>query len=292
MLRVLGKIVLDRSFAKAFLSCTAMAFAAVSVCTLLEAQREYSLFRSIVRTEAGYRYELDLQKEVESISSVDFGAFPLPVRLMNATYLLLRDRGQALSARKYPLRQGIYSSGLDHLQTGMGACASFAWVLAELLQVAGYESRMAQLRCKDQPTCYCGPEELCHTVVEVLDAGRWVVLDPVRNLFYLNSSGQPASMAEIGSSAASPFLSFQGGLAPEYKYVPLSSYDLRGDSVVYTNWKKLPVVGGAISDFLAAQGMPLYGVSLRSKVLNGHLAVGIMSLLIASVCLVLRARLT
>ena len=259
-------------------SCLSVSFVSLSLVAFVEAQREYSLFRSIVKTEMGYEYELDDKKEIKRISSEEFSSFSPSVRLMNATYLLLRDRGQALSAREYPLRQRIYSSGLDHLQSGMGACASFAWVLAELLQVAGYESRLAQLRCRDQPLCYCGPEELCHTVVEVLDSGRWVVLDPVRNLFYLNSFGRPASFSEIRNGSAAPFLSFGGDASTAYKYVPLASYSIDDASVVYTNWSKLPVFGSALSRLSIGSGSLLYGVSLRSKVLNGHLAAGVLFL--------------
>ena len=261
--------------------CLGVSFASLSLFAFAEAQREYSLFRSIVKTEMGYEYELDSQKEIKRISSEQFSSFSPSVRLMNATYLLLRDRGQALSAREYPLRQRIYSSGLDHLQSGMGACASFAWVLAELLQVAGYESRMAQLRCRDQPLCYCGPEELCHTVVEVLDSGRWVVLDPVRNLFYLNSYGHPASLSEIRNGSAAPFLSFGGNPSAGYKYVPLASYSLDEASVVYTNWSKLPVVGSALYRLSINPGSLLHGISLRSQVLNCHLAAGVLFLVLS-----------
>ena len=236
----------------------------VSAKSFLAAQREYHQYKSVAETEQGVAYQFSRHKPVKRISSAEFSGFPLSVRLMNSVHILLRQRGEIFSGRNYPLRERMYTSGSDHLFSGQGACGSFSWALTELLHVSGVNARLTKLKCKTG--------EICHSVVEAEVGGKWILLDPVQNLFYLNPQGEPASIREIAADQASPFWASKPTTTLDFKELQLTPGD-----IVYTNWRKIPFFGVAIERLIKAmpEGHALKTLSLRSYFLNTHAFVSV-----------------
>jgi hypothetical protein len=139
--------------------------------------------------------------------------------------------------------------------------------LTELLQVSGYDARLTKLKCKTG--------EICHSVVEVEVGGKWILLDPVQNLFFLNSQGEPASLQEIHVGQASPFWASKPTTTLDFRDLQLSPGD-----IVYTNWRKIPFFGVLVERLIRAlpEGHPLKTLSLRSHFLNMHAVVSVASL--------------
>ena len=245
-------------------------FLANSLGLAFAAQREHRLFKSLVDAENGVPYEHSPNKPPATESLPAFRGYGFPVRMMNVVHVLLSERGRVFSGRDYPIRESFYTSGSDHLTTGQGACASFSWVLAEALQTAGYTANLAKLRCKDG--------SLCHTIVEVEDRGRSVVLDPVQNLFYLNNEGEPATLEEISQEGAVPF-----NESISTTILDIRNLQTKQSQVVYTNWERIPLVGDALGSVLASSGPAFSRFSLRSRFLNTHQSLSVVSFLFALV---------
>lgn len=245
-------------------------FFSASVFLAFAAQREYRLFKSLVDAESGLPYEHSPDKPAATESLPAFRNYGYPVRMMNVVHELLERRGRVFSGRDYSLRESFYTSGSDHLATGQGACASFSWVLAEALQIAGYNANMAQLRCEDG--------SLCHTIVEVNDEGRSVVLDPVQNLFYLNQDERPATLEEINQGMATPF---EGSISTTI--LDIRSLQADPKQVVYTNWSRIPLIGDVFGKLIVALAPEMERFSLRSRILNVHQALSISSIILAAI---------
>ena len=261
--RILGFLMKNKFVCYAYLFGSGF-FLAASIFLAFEAQREHRLFRSLVDAENGLPYAHSPNKPPATAALPAFRRHGYPVRMMNVVHVLLSERGRVFSGRDYPMREYLYTSGSDHLSSGQGACAAFSWVLTEALQVAGYSANMVQIRCEDN--------SLCHTVVEVNDKGRRVVLDPVQNLFYLNHEMQPATLEEINKGNVTMF-------EDSIPTTILDIRDLQSDPtmVVYTNWKRIPLVGEAIGKLLASAGTQFSRLSLRSNFLNVHQSLSVAS---------------
>lgn len=217
-------------------------------------QEEHDLFRQIVKVERLQPYEGVPTKAPKRISKQAFLTEPEPVRLMNVTHELLKDRGVVFSGMSISLKHRLLPSGLDALMSGQGACGDFSWVLAELLQAAGYRTRILQFAC--------GPDRSCHTVVEVQFRGKWILLDPVNNTVFHSRDGTPASLAEIRSDL--PFYRAQTTL------LFYRNNDLQ--QLMYTNWRKDPLLMPSIRNLLNLLGLDRdQSFSLRAHFLNNNL---------------------
>ncbi len=140
-------------------------------------------------------------------------------------------------------RQGIFSniSGFKasvfqpvtiDLQTGQGACGSYATVLARLMDDLGLEARMAQMKVGEE---YGG-----HILVEAKIGSDWVVVDPLYNLFLTRPDGKLASFNDVQQN-----WDFYKQQVPE-------EYDMsyKYEGVRYTNWDKVPVLMPAFKKLL------------------------------------------
>lgn len=118
------------------------------------------------------------------------------------------------------------------LQTGQGACGSYATVLARLMDDLGLEARMAQMKVGEE---YGG-----HILVEAKIGSDWVVVDPLYNMFLTRPDGKLASFNDVQQN-----WDFYKQQVPE-------EYDMsyKYEGVRYTNWDKVPVLMPAFKKLL------------------------------------------
>ena len=125
-------------------------------------------------------------------------------------------------------------------------------VLMRALQLADFDVRLVQLNVRGVPGG--------HIVVSAELEGRWVVLDPLFDLAFVDPLGRLAEVSDLRED-----------WERYSKQVP-DRYDLAYDyqAVTYTNWHKVPVVMPALRSGLAAIRGADYAAtfSLRAHVLN------------------------
>ncbi len=116
----------------------------------------------------------------------------------------------------------IRSMALSHQ---LLACGSYSVVLCRILQNLHYNTRLLQMKVRDN--------QACHTVLEVQSSTGWVVLDPLYNLYFKRPDGRLASFDDVSHS----WDSFYHAQAP-------ANYNTRYDyaGARYTNWNSFPVV--------------------------------------------------
>ena len=172
--------------------------------------------------------------------------------LLNQTHTLLKPRAHFFSGQgRTSIRERFFTSSDVHLMDGKGACGSYAGVLTRILQRAGFESRLAQMKCED--------EWGCHIVVETTIDGKLAVLDPMYNVAFKNKGGSLVSFSEVGERWSYFQQQIPNGYPAAYQY----------EDVRYTNWGKIPVLMPLIKTVLNVfMGSNADEVSVRSYVLN------------------------
>lgn len=118
------------------------------------------------------------------------------------------------------------------LITGNGACGSFSYVLARILNQMSIPTRFAQMKVNGE---YGG-----HILVEAFNGHKWVVLDPSYDLAFKTENGNLASFAEVQNNWMHYSAQVPEGYNPIYAY----------SGVQYTNWDKIPVVMPALKQVL------------------------------------------
>ncbi len=118
------------------------------------------------------------------------------------------------------------------LMTGNGACGSASTILGRILKSNNFKIRFAQMVVNGQPGG--------HIVIEANKKGKWVVLDPLYDLYFKDSIGNFASFDEVHKN----FETYKKQLPKNY---PLE-YNYAG--VSYTNWNKIKIIGPAIKSML------------------------------------------
>jgi hypothetical protein len=172
--------------------------------------------------------------------------------LLHATHGLLQSRQTLFSGGGYHnIRDKYFRSADIQLIDAQGDCGSYSHVLGRLLQRAGFEVRLIQMRC--------GARWGCHILIEAKVGGRFVGLDPLYNLAFVRPDGMLASANEIGGD----WRTFKHQVPQNYP----QQFSYEG--VRYTNWNKIPffmpAVKGVLRVFL---GDKVETVSIRSWVLN------------------------
>lgn len=171
-------------------------------------------------------YERSLLREiVEKGKSSSSSDISLVRELSRITHQMMADRSEILGPKDHygPLSLALRST---LMQAGDGgACGSYSHVLADLLITAGFEVRIAQMRC--------GALYGCHILIEVLVDGKYVAVDPTFNHMFLKNDGSGyASFNDISTN----FYDFKDELPDNYD--PM----YRFEGVRYTNWEKNIVV--------------------------------------------------
>lgn len=192
--------------------------------------------------------------------------------LLHGTHKLLKPRENMFSRGGYHnIRDKFLRSSDIQLIDAQGACGSYSHVLGRLLQRAGFEVRLAQMKC--------GALWGCHILLEARIEGRFVSLDPLYDLAFVRPDGSLASFNEIGRN----WLSYKSQV-PE-SYPKLFAYE----DVRYTNWGKIPFLLPSVKKVLTVfRADSIETLSIRSWVLNVYktylfaLLVGYGALLIVS----------
>ena len=130
--------------------------------------------------------------------------------------------------------QVLRPSTMD-LLVGNGACGSASVILSRILKSFNYQVRFAQMVVNGK---YGG-----HIIIEAYDGKKWIVLDPLYNLYFKDSLGHYSSFKEVQNN----FNYYKKMLPQDYKL----EYAFEG--VRYTNWGKVKIIGPLVKrtlDFL------------------------------------------
>jgi hypothetical protein len=106
-----------------------------------------------------------------------------------------------------------------------GACGGNSLVLAQILDGMGYQVRPLQMLVNGT---YGG-----HIVLEANLNNKWIVFDPLYNLYFTNEKGELASVEEIQSNWNYYRTQTPANYNMDYKF----------DGVRYTNWSRMPILG-------------------------------------------------
>jgi hypothetical protein len=142
------------------------------------------------------------------------------------THELLHER-QSIFENAYisTVDDGIsFHSVRKDLMAAKGACGSNSLVLARILQSNNFEVRLSQMLVNNK---YGG-----HIVVETKINNRWIIVDPLYNLYFTNPNGTLASFKDINSNWGF----FKNQLPEGYDF----NYNYAG--IRYTNWNKIPIL--------------------------------------------------
>ncbi|MFN4285583.1 MAG: hypothetical protein ACK4E8_06415 [Lacibacter sp.] len=126
-------------------------------------------------------------------------------------------------------KNNLFHSVDADIMYGAGACGGFSKVLARALSLSGYKVRIGQMKVMGK---YGG-----HIIVEVMlpTTGTWAVIDPLYLLTFTNpKTGYWAGFEEVKAN----WQLYQRQINIPYNHA--YAYE----DVRYTNWQKVPVLGG------------------------------------------------
>lgn len=119
-----------------------------------------------------------------------------------------------------------------HLTAPVGACGSFTMVLAKALDRVGIGFRIAQMICN-------GDKPGCHILLEANTDGRWIVLDPLFEQYFVRPDGKLASFSDVSSD-----WNYYADQIPSFRRTSQRSSEMYYDTelydyklVRYTNWE-------------------------------------------------------
>lgn len=115
-----------------------------------------------------------------------------------------------------------------------GPCGSLSRVVKAMLKATGARVRLRLLLDESGASV--------HTVVEVLDDGRWIVADPTYGIVYHLRDGRGATAADLGDDPAL----FHAHVDTIPGYSRYFDYDAH----TLLNWEKVPILLPAIRDAL------------------------------------------
>ena len=118
------------------------------------------------------------------------------------------------------------------LITGNGACGSASKILARILKANNYQVRFAQMITDNS----WGR----HIIIEVKKNDKWIVLDPLFNIYFKDSLGNFASFNDVHKNFEYYKKQLPNNYPMEYNYA----------GVIYTNWNKIKLIGPATKSIL------------------------------------------
>jgi hypothetical protein len=186
----------------------------------MEANYERELFRAIHSNISSKISPSDIQDSVLA-------------KVMHACHDLMVNRESVFQGTEF---NGIQSNLLEpasfDLMTAKGACGSYSYVLARILQGYKYQVRIAQMKSKGVFAA--------HNIVEARTMHGWVVLDPLFDMYFVNPLQKLASFEEVKNNWE------------YYKKQLPAGYDMtdRYEDVRYSNWTKIPIILPAIKKLL------------------------------------------
>ena len=151
-------------------------------------------------------------------------------RVMEMINKMMKDREDIfIGDEELPYKANIMNSVDATLRYGTGKCGGFSNVFARSLMMAGYPTRIGQMKVDGT---FGG-----HIVIETYLSSlkKWVVMDPLFLLTFTNPQGVWASFDEVSSNW--PYYEKQIDAKINYK----NNYNY--SDIRYTNWNNLPVLG-------------------------------------------------
>jgi hypothetical protein len=204
-------------------------------------------------------YERDLFNAIvknvkSSINSDNKDTFLL--QSLKMTYELLHERQAIFENAPIATIDGNFSfySVRKDLMAAKGACGSNAKVLARILKANDCDVRIGQMLVNNK---YGG-----HIVVETKINNRWIIVDPLYNLYFTNPDGSLASFKQVNSN----WEYFKKQVPQGYNY----NYNYAG--IRYANWNKIPILTPLIKkslDLIMGKDAADH-LSIRPKVLRVH----------------------
>lgn len=152
------------------------------------------------------------------------------------------------------LKANLFHPVTMDLVTGNGACGSASAILARILKANAYKVRFAQMKVGN---IYGG-----HIVIEVYRDQQWIVLDPLFNLYFKDSTDKYASFKDVQTN----FEYYKKQLPPDYPA------EYKFEDVRYTNWDKIKIIGPIakkILDLFIGE-QKASEISIRSFVLRNY----------------------
>jgi hypothetical protein len=185
------------------------------------------------------------------------------VKAMNLAHLFEHNRIKVFSGQKIDgLKANLFHPVTMDLITGNGSCGSASAILARILKSNDFKVRFIQMLVDRE---YGG-----HIVIEVNKSGKWIVMDPLFNLYFKDSSNNFASFEEVSKN----FDYYKKQLPPNYP----ASY--KYEAARYTNWDKIKFIGPitkSVLDFTLGKEKA-EKISLRSFVLRNYHLLYLLSL--------------
>ena len=129
-------------------------------------------------------------------------------------------------------KANLFHPATVDLTTGSGACGSASTILGRVLKSNNFKVRFAQMTVNGRSGG--------HIVIEANKKNKWVVLDPLYNLYFKDSSGNFASFEEVHKNFNFYKKQVPADYPMEYSY----------EGVNYTNWKKIKIIGPATKSIL------------------------------------------
>ncbi len=195
------------------------------------------LFSSMVYFKIEATYEAEIFTAIthhivrDSVGEKNVDTFLL--RAMNITHLFEHNRLGVFSGQKIDgLKANLFHPVTMDLITGNGSCGSASAILARILKAYNYRVRFVQMLVNGQ---YGG-----HIVIEVNKFGKWIVMDPLFNLYFKDSSNNFASFEQVSKN----FDYYKKQLPANYP----NSY--RYEAANYTNWNKIKFLGSVTKSIL------------------------------------------
>ena len=118
------------------------------------------------------------------------------------------------------------------LLLGNGACGSASVILARILKSYNFQVRFAQMKVNGK---FGG-----HIIIEAKQYDKWIVMDPLYNLYFKDSLGNFASFEMVKNNIKYYERQFPVGYDTSYNF----------EDVRYTNWGKVKFVGPLVKSSL------------------------------------------
>jgi hypothetical protein len=197
-------------------------------------------------------YENQLYDQIlAKLTEPDMSQQEVALSLLHGTHSLLKPRQDFFQNSHYSnIRESLFRSSDIQLVDAKGNCGSYTHVLGRLLQRAGFDIRIAQMKCNDVWAC--------HILLEAKVDGRFVTLDALYDLYFTRSDGKLASYSEVGEN----WDEYRSQVPEDY----LAWYAY--EDVRYTNWDKVPYIMPALKSVLGIFLDDINTLSIRSWVLN------------------------
>jgi hypothetical protein len=201
-----------------------------------------------------YFYSNSIYEEIVSRATTpEMAQEEKAVAIMGAVHKLLEPRTEFFGGRGNisfgPLK--ALNASRTVLAFG-GACGDYVHVLGRALKTAGIKVNVIQMRVGD---VFGG-----HIIAEAQIGGKWVVLDPLYNLYFTNPDKSLATFQEISEN----WQYFKNQVPKNYE----QTYNYAG--MRRTNWGKIPIILPAVKKILDWTVGPetRREISLRAYALN------------------------